>query len=356
MGRKSYQALIILCCFLASCVKDRPAGNTTGTPTNKSGVYIACEGQFTVGNASLYLYKPLADSIFGDLYQNVNGQPLGDVLQSITAIDDKIFLAVNHSDKVVVLNASDLRTVATITVPSPRYILSVSSTKAYVSSLYHNKVYVLDLSSLTVTDSVTVPANNTEGLCSYGADVYVAAWDTSSKSIYKIDPATNMVTQSLTVSGYAPHNILVDKEQMLWVLSGNQAKDKRSYWTRIDPSTGNIIATYEFPPAAEPIKPIFNSTKDTLYYIEANYSGGTGDNGIYRMGIHESALPATPFVGAVQYQYFWALGIDPATGYIYVGDPKGFNQKGSVSIYKQDGSYYRSFVTGVGPGSFLFVE
>ena len=356
MGGKSYKALIISCCLLASCVKDKPADRNTGTPSNKSGVYIACEGQFTVGNASLYLYKPLSDSVFGDLYLNVNGQQLGDVLQSVTSIGDKLFLAVNHSDKVVVINSSDLRTAATITVPSPRYILPVSSDKAYISSLYHNKVYVINRGTLALTDSVTVPATNTESLCTYGTDVYVAAWDTASRSIYKIDPATNTVTQTINVAGYAPHNILVDKEQMLWVLSGNQARGKQSYWTRIDPSTRSILTSYQFPSAAEPIKPVFNKTKDTIYYIEANYSGGISDNGIYRMGIHESALPALPFVSALQYQYFWALGIDPVTGYIYVGDPKGFNQKGTVSIYKHDGSLHKSFVTGVGPGGFLFVE
>lgn len=356
MGRKSYKALIISCCLLASCVKDKPTAKNTSVPTDKSGVYIACEGQFTVGNASLYLYKPLPDSVFGDLYVNVNGQQLGDVLQSICRIGDKLFLVVNHSDKIIVVNSADLKTIGTIAIPSPRYVLPVSSDKAYVSSLYHNKVYIINTATLALTDSIAFPATNTEALCAYGTDVYAAAWDTVSGSIYKINTVAHTVTQAINIAGFAPHNILVDKEQMLWILSGNQVKGKRSYWTRIDPSTGNILASYQFPATAEPIKPVFNNSKDTLYFIEANYFGGTTDNGVYRMGIHDATLPSLPFVAAGQYQYFWALGIDPLTGYIYVGDPKGFNQKGSVGIYKQDGTLVKSFVTGIGPGMFLFVE
>ena len=357
MGRENYKVLIILSIWLLSaCVKDKPPTRNSIVPSNKSGVYIVCEGQFTAGNASLYLYKPVADSVFGDLFLSANGSQLGDVFQSITAINNKLFLLVNNSDKVIAVNASDLKTTGTINIPSPRYMLPVGVGKAYISSLYHNKIYVVNTEMLSITDSISLPATNTEGICQYGTDVYIACWDTASHYIYKVNPSTDQVIQSINVAGYAPHNILVDKEQMLWVLSGNQAKNRQSYWTRIDPSTGSILATYVFPIAAEPIKPVFNATRDTLYFIEANYYGGTTDNGIYRMDIHAASLPAQPFVGVQQYQYFWALGIDPATGYIFVGDPKGFNQKGVVSVYKPDGTVVKNFSTGVGPGQFYFSE
>lgn len=357
MGRKSNQVLILALCAMVSCVKDKPTAQNTVVPTDKSGVYVACEGQYTAGNATLYLYKPTQDSVYGDLYANTNNhQTLGDVFQSITPVDNRLFLAINHSDMVIALSAADLKTTGSITIPSPRYIVPVSSSKAFVCSLYHNKVYVINTSSLALTDSITLPATNTEGMYLYGTDVYVAVWDTTCHSIYKIDAATNQITQTININGYAPHSILADREQMLWVLSGNQAKGRQSYWTRIDPSTGNILASYAFPVAAEPIKPVFNNTRDTLYFIEANYYGGTTNNGIYRMGIHETSLPATAFVPTQRYQYYWALGIDPATGYIYVGDPKGFNQGGTVAVYKQNGTQVKSFNVGVGPGMFLFVE
>lgn len=355
MRSKGYKALIGLA-LLAGCVKDKPDTQKTVVPTDKSGVYVVCEGQFTAGNAALYLYRPTKDSVYGDLYSAANGQPLGDVFQSMRMIDNRLFLAVNNSDKVVAVNAGDIKAVGVISIPSPRYILPVGADRAYVSSLYHNKVYVINTASLQLVDSIAVSSLNTEGMTLCNGDAYVCAWDTTSRNIYKINTTTSTVAQTIQVAGVAPHDILVDKEQMLWVLSGNQPRGKHAYWTRIDPSTGATLKTYAFPTTAEPIKPVLNNTKDTLYFIEVNYNGGTADNGIYRMDIHAAALPSAPFITAQQYQYFWSVGVDPITGYIYAGDPKGFNQKGSVSIYKPDGAKVSSFNVGVGPGMFLFVE
>ena len=72
------------------------------------------------------------------------------------------------------------------------------------------------------------------------------------------------------------------------------------------------------------------------------------------MAIDAMDLPSQPFLAAKQYQYFWALGIDPATGQIFVGDPKGSIQKGSVFIYQQDGTLKRTLTVGLGPGHFYF--
>jgi hypothetical protein len=100
---------------------------------------------------------------------------------------------------------------------------------------------------------------------------------------------------------------------------------------------------------------VFNPSRDTLYFIDADFSGGQQNNGVYRMGIHEAALPSIAFVPAQALQYYWALGIDPGSGYIYVGDPQGFSTgKGSVMVYNQAGVLQHKFNVGVGPGHFCF--
>ncbi len=191
-------------------------------------------------------------------------------------------------------------------------------------------------------------------MCAHAGNIFVCPWDTTCNKVYKIDATTSQVTQSIQASGYAPHAVLVDKEQMLWVLSGNVPKGKPAFLTRIDPSTGNTLKTYTFPSKTDPIKPIFNYTKDTLYFIEVQYDGTVNNNGIYRMAIYDATLPVQPFIKAAQYQYFWALGIDPATGNIYIGDPKGFTQKGTVSVYQPNGTQLKTFDVGLGPGQFYF--
>jgi YVTN family beta-propeller protein len=357
MGRKSYQALIFsFCCWFASCVKDKPATLNNANPGSSGNVYIVCEGNFGVGDATLYAYEPKPDSVFGDLYNTVNHQLLGDVFQSMQRIGNKFFLCINNSDKVVVINASDRTLVGTISIKKPRYILDISPTKAYVSTLYSNKVYVIDPQKMQVTDSIALPDKNPEEMCIYNGNMVVATWDTAGNNVYSIDITTNKVIQAYKLAGYAPQSVLIDKEQMLWVLSGNPTDHRPCALTRMDLSTGQILASYSFSTKVNAVRPVLNNTKDTLYFIEANQDGGTNDNGIYRMDIHSASLPTQPFVAAKQYQYFWALGIDPLTGNIYVGDPKGFIQKGSVYVYRPDGTQIKSFTVGLGPGHFYFDE
>ncbi len=357
MVADSYKTLIVvLCCLLASCVKDKPDDVVKLTPSAGSNIYVVCEGQFMNGDASLYTYQPLSDSVFGDIYKSTNNQPLGDVFQSMVRIGDKLFLCINNSDKVVVLNATNWLQVASIPVPKPRYIMQISASKAYVTSEYSNKVYIIDPQSLSITDTFALPFINTEGMYLYDNYAYICTWDTGCNVLYKVDAGTNTVTQKIKLAGSAPKDVLQDKYNLLWVLSGNKLPGMQAMLTRIDPSSGSIVGQYQFPADVDVMKPVFNKTRDSLYFIEVDYNGGTVNNGIYRMSVADLTLPSKPFIAARQYQYFYALGIDPITGNIFVGDPKGFIQKGSVYIYQPDGKQVKSFTVGKGPGHFYFDE
>jgi DNA-binding beta-propeller fold protein YncE len=335
-------------------VKDKPAavGSIDFDPVGN--VFIICEGNFGSGTSSMYAYNKHKDIVSGDLYSNATKQPLGDVFQSMVKMNNQYFLCVNNSDKVVILNAGNLSVAGQINIPKPRYILPISETKAYISSEYSYNVYAINPQTHQVTDTIVLPHKNTEGMCLFGNIAVICTWDTLCNVIYKVDVGSNNIVHILGVDGFAPQEPLLDKDGMLWVLSGNQPQKRAGALTRLNPSSGDTLASYHFPGKADAIKPVFNPTRDTIYFIEADYYGGTANNGIYRMGIYESALPVTPFVAASAFQYFWALGVDPTTGHIYVGDPKGFIQKGTVYVYKPDGTQLKSFDVGIGPGHFYF--
>lgn len=356
MGRQGSKTIILLLTtLLAACVKDAPKPNIKIVSTNGS-VYIVCEGNFGNGDATLYNYNIVTDSVNGDLYKTNNNTALGDVFQSIKRIGDSLYLCINNSDKVVVLNANTHKEVGKIDVPKPRYILPISPTMAYVSTLYSNKIYTINPKTLQITGTTTIPHQNPEGMVRILDNVIVCPWDTTCNKIYTINTTTSSVTHTKQIAGFAPHALLVDKEQMLWVMAGNVTKGKAATLTRIDPSTGNILKAFTFGNGIDPIKPVFNKTRDTLYYIQVKYDGSTNGNGIYRMSIQDNELPTKSLIPTLPYQYFYALGIEPVTGYLYVGDPKGFTQKGTVGIYKPDGTLIKSFLTGLGPGQIYFGE
>lgn len=359
MAGKDYKTLRLFCLailLLAACKKDKPDSPVVPPPDSNAGnnVYVVCEGSLGNGNAALTLYDPATGSAYEDVYKAANGQPLGDVFQSMTRIGDKLFLCVNNSDKITVIDRNTHMLAATININKPRYILPISDTKAYVSTLFSNKIYIINPQTLQVTGDIDMPGQNPEQMIRYNSKVFVAAWDSTINKLFVVDNNTDQLTNSIQLSGYAPKEMVLDKEGIIWLLSGNLQAAKPAYFTRIDPATEQVLDSYPFPAQADPLRPALNNTKDTIYYIEINYTGGSDNNGIYRMPIHASSLPAQPFVQAQQYQYYYAVAVDPSTSNIYVADPIGFTQKGIVHIYRSDGTHLGQFNTGVGPGHFYF--
>lgn len=362
MHPKSLPLLALLLLFAVSgCKKEAPIPDPL--PVNITGqkVYVVCEGSLGNGNSALGLYLPDKDSAYMDVYKAANGESLGDIFQSMTRIGNQYFLCVNNSDKIIVINKDSWKkegpgvsSPGLIGINKPRYILPVAEEKAYVTSLFHNNLYLIHPGNQVNYGSIQLPYLNAEGMVRIADTVYVACWDTACTSLLRYNVKNDQPIQPIAIPASAPQELLIDAEQKIWVLSGNVSQGRAAALTRINPVTGDVLNSYAFPSGADPLRPVFNAGKDTLYFIEANYNGGSTNNGIFRMAIHANALPDQPFIAAQGFQYFWALGIQPGTGYIYVGDPKGFTQRGAVNIYKQDGSLIKSFLTGIGPGHFYF--
>lgn len=359
MGRKTYQniglLLVGLFFFATACKREStPEPKAPPTDVGSESVYVLCEGSLGSGNATLWLQDTKSNVVYENVYQTANNEQLGDILQSMTAIGDKLFLCVNNSDKIVVLNKSDRKKIGTINVSKPRYILPISATKAYVSSIFSNTVHIINPQTLTVEGAITMPAKNPEAMVLSGNKAYICTWDTSCRSLYAIDTATDQITGTIPIAGAAPQAVVTDGQGYLWVMSGNVAKGKSAALTQIDPTSEKTLKSFQFPAKADPIKPVFDGSGSTLYFIEVNYNGETDNNGIYRMNITDNALPSAPFIQAKELQYFWGLGYDQQNDRIYVGDPKGFIQKGSVYVYDKSGAEVNKFDVGLGPGFFYF--
>lgn len=360
MRRKDHQAikyLALLLVFLSSCVKDEPTPTDVAPPANLNtqNVYIVCEGSFGNGNSLLGLYRPEVDSVYNDVYGTANnGEQLGDVFQSMTEIGNNYFLCINNSDKIVVIDRESWQSVGTINVSKPRYIEKVSDTKAYVTSLYTNKITIINPQTMQVTGSITMPGKNPEAILKHGNTVLVALWDSAVSKLYQVNPANDFVSPVQDLAGRAPKEIVEDNMGNIWVLGGNIQQGKRATLTRIDGENFQKMAEFDFPANADPMRIVTNPAGNRLYFLGVNYSGTQSHNGVYTMRTIDTALPAQPLIPAQSLQYFWALGVDPYTGDLYVGDPKGFTQQGTVYIYNSDGDLRKSFKCGVGPGHFLF--
>ena len=93
MKKNNTYLYIILLSLISSCVKLNPVENINNVSINGNGlILIGNEGNFQYGNASLSGYNKNSKVILNNLYQNINQEPIGDVLHSISHINHQLFL------------------------------------------------------------------------------------------------------------------------------------------------------------------------------------------------------------------------------------------------------------------------
>src|ERR1700749_1199428 len=90
---------------LASCHKDKNVPKP-GTPTaERAGVYVLNQGSFGDNNSTLTYYDYASKKLTADLYATINGDKIGDTGNDAEIYGSKMYIAVNVSSVVDVVNA-----------------------------------------------------------------------------------------------------------------------------------------------------------------------------------------------------------------------------------------------------------
>lgn len=351
----AYVHILLLTFCISACVKDKPNPDIRLLPSSSNhGILVLNEGAYGNNNAEISFIDLENNEISNSVFKSVNSKSLGDVAQNIALINGHYYITINNSNKIAILDTSNYQLLQTIdNVPFPRYITQVASDKAYVSSLYNPKVFVLDLINNSIVDTIQIDFPNSENMLVKNEDVWICNWDTACNYVYKVNINTNDLEQKINLNAFAPHDILDDKNGMIWILSGNKYKNKNSFLTCLNPQTNSIIKSMAFTSNEDPIRLTMNASKDTMYFINVNYNGSS-KNGLYRMTIYDHEIPDAPFIQAPTNTYFWTVGIDSNTSTIYLSDPKGFTQNSTIYSYSNDGTFLKSYQTGIGSNQFLF--
>lgn len=348
---KKFLFHIILLLIIFSCKKEEIGPqclNCNETPisnTSSTDVLIINEGTFGWTNASISLYNKENNNVNQNVFKNANnGTNLGDVAQSFLQINDKGYIVVNNSNKIEVVNISDFTSLATITgFNSPRYMLKINDSKAYVTDLYSNSIQIVNLNSNTISGNISVPGW-TEQLVLHNDTAYVC--DMKNNNILIINTTTDVLVDSIKV-GISPNSLVIDKNNQLWVMCSGGFNEENARLIQINPINRAIVQTFTFSDINNsPSSLSINRNKDQLYFI---------NNSVYQMNISSNNLPSTPII-TNSGNIFYGLGIDPRNNDIYVSDAIDYVQNGMVFRYSASGSLIYQFSAGIIPGNFWFIE
>lgn len=344
------QKLFIFLCFfiliafeLISCKKEKPPDENNTDITSTHGVFIVNEGNFQWSNASVTYYNFTNGSYKEDIFQDVNGRPLGDVAQSIYCYNGNVYIIVNNSNKIEVVNLNNFSSTGVITgLISPRYFLPVSTTKAYVTDLYSSNISIIDLNSNAITGTIFCKGSSEEMLL---INNIVVVTNTRTDKVYLINTGTDVITDSIQV-GFSSNSLQIDKNGKLWVMCAGDANNNiKASIHRIDIQLKQVEQSFQIDISLNIWdKMRMNYAKDTIYYM---------CNGIFRMPVSAATLPDNVFI-AQGSSVFHGLAVNPVNNNIFVADALDYIQKGKVNYYSPNGTLLGTINTGIIPVDFYF--
>ncbi|MCT4582340.1 MAG: hypothetical protein N4A35_13080 [Flavobacteriales bacterium] len=345
---RTLSILLIIGLLLGACRKKEVGPQRIdGTAYHKeagSKVVIGCEGNFGWGNASMSVYNAETKVNVNQVFSTQNSLPLGDVFQSSTLFNGDLFVVVNNSNKIEVVDTTNFLSKGTITgLTSPRYFLGVSPSKAYVSDLYANAITIVNPTTFQVTESIPVSAW-TEQLVLLDQTAYVT--QKGSNQVLLIDVTTDAIIDSITV-GREPNSLVLDTFDNLWVLCSGGVNEAIPSLVQINTATNTVMKELFFSSITESPNNLQIDTSGTqLIYL---------NSAIYQQSISSNTMNQTPVLNAGNIVYY-GLGVNPYNNEIYLSDAKDYVQAGTVYRYSPTLELIDHFNTGIIPQDFTFLE
>jgi len=353
MIKKYFLLLLLLPLLSVSCKKEPSAPDNPVSGNNPAkAVYVLNEGLFNMNNSSLTFFNLTDSTAQTDYFIAKNGRKLGDTGNDIAIYGSKMYIVVNVSSQLEVVDAASGVSIKRIpffngdTPRQPRYI-AFDKNKAYVCS-FDGTVAVVDTATLEIENYITA-GNNPDGIAITNGKIYVSnsggldAPDYDS-TVSVIDIATQSEVKKITVR-INPYRIVADDYGDLYVISrGNYGKIKMCLQV-IDSKTDQLKYTFS---DLEALNLAING--DTAYVYYYDYITGSGSK-IMLIDVKNEKLIGNQFISdGTEIETVYGIAVDKYSGDVFISDAHGFINTGEVYCFDKQGKKKYSFRAGLNPG------
>lgn len=374
--------ILLVAAALAGCREDEvvvpaeyePIPDAPAADTDIRGFYLVNEGNMGSNKCTLdyydYITGVYARNIYAERNPNVIKE-LGDVGNDIGIYGSKLYVVVNCSHKVEVLDARSGVRIGQVDIPNCRYV-RFHRGKAYVSSYVgpvqlgadapKGAVYQVDTLSLAITGQVTV-GYQPEEMETVGDNMYVAnsggyrapEYD---NTVSVIDLAGMRQVELIPV-GINLHRVRKDRYDRLWVTSRGDRLSRPSRLYVMDRilGTDRMKVTDTLPVACSNMAIHGN----LLYFYAAEWSDLTGSNTISYgiIDIRTKEVVSTNFITDGTEREIampYGIAVHPETGDIYLTDAKNYVSSGTLYCFDSQGRKKWSVRTGDIPTAIAFLH
>ncbi|MHC6201422.1 YncE family protein [Elizabethkingia miricola] len=368
-------AFLLLTVFLTSCRGDQyiiQKETEEVTPPQKTeikGFYLLNEGNMNSNKATLDYFDYAKGTYFRNIYAEANPnvvKELGDVGNDIKIYGNKMYIVVNASNKVEVLDARTVKKIKSITVENGRS-LAFANGKAYVSSYAGpisvdpkaplGKVMEIDTISLSVTREAIV-GYQPEEMAVVKNKLYVAnsggyRVPNYDRTVSVIDLANFKETTKYDIA-INLNKLKVDANGDLYVTSRGDYQTVSSNLFIVDSQTGAIKKTFNIPVSN------FTFVNNKLYYFSNEFSYNTlayvKSYGIIDLKTKEvitKKLFDSKYETEIETPY--GITVNPITEDLYITDAGNYVSTGNLYCFDKNGTFKWKTEGGNIPAHFAFL-
>lgn len=368
-----FPVILIAASTLTACNDEQsivmPGGEkieNTGNGGSVAGFYVLNEGNMGANKCTLDYFDYKTGMYHRNIYADCNPDvplELGDTGNDIAVYKGRLYIVVNGSNKVEVLDATSARRIGQVNINSPRYV-AFNGNDVYVSSYVggengNGSIVKFDATTLAIKGSCPVGLQPEEMVVTDGKLYVVNSTDnagTYDNTISVIDLATFRLKSSITAA-INMHHLRLDSFGNMWATSRGNYWDIASSLVLLQKSGNEYTKTTEYPVECTNL----SVGTDKLYYYSVTYDANWNATNSFRYNaISAAGLSASPveFITdgtASSIQSPYCIAVQPSNGTILITDAKNYVSSGAIYCYSAEGKLQWQATTGDIPGHIAFV-
>ena len=353
MRIKSWPFLLLCMLFLNSCdTSDDAPPLPQGPATFANGILVLNEGNFGQGNSSVTYIDPATGVASHNIFEGVNELPLGDTATDMAIFGDHIYIVLNVSNTIEVVDRLTFETVATIDndLINPRKIAFLEGL-LYVTNWGDGGDATDDFVAVFGTQNfdlrTTIPVEEgPEDILSSNGRVFVAhagGWSFNNK----VSVIAGTEVQKVIEVGQVPNSLAVAPGS-LWVSSAglpDYAGETAGSISKINLSTLEVEDTFTFSEAGQ--------HPDNLTYVEGELYY-TLRSEVYSFATSAEELPVISDFAIEEVANLYGFQI--FEGKLYAASANAdFTGNGKLFVYDLlGGNLTGQYDTGINPNGIFF--